>query len=231
MAGKSDVRRSVGYVAAFIALGVLVAGAFFAIRSARRSARRAVRMNTFKQIGLGFHNFHDSNKHFPLAVHTDDSGRPLSSWRFRLLVFIEAMMLDWDYGASWTDPANRWLVSAPHHTYCFSERGDSAERLHTNVVAISGPGTAFERDRASLFGDLTSDLIMVIEIADSGIHWAEPGDLHIDDVPESITSGIDGNGVCMLFVDGTVFCLSHDVPFKDLEKFFTVEGAKNAVEC
>jgi len=226
MAGKSRVRRLIGYVAALIAVGVLVGGGFFMIRSARRAAWRARRINSFRQIALALHNHHDASKRFPPAVRTDELGRPLSSWRFLLLPFIEAMMLDWDYNARWNDPANRWLASSPFHAYCFSERGDSAERLHTNVVAITGPGTAFEDDRASRIGELTSDLIMVIEIADSGIHWAEPGDLHIDEVPESITSGIDGDGVCVLFVDGTVFCVSHDVPFNDLKKFFTVESAK-----
>ncbi len=135
-------------------------------------------------------------------------------------------MMDYDYRASWMDPANRWLVRSPNHAYCFSEGGDSTQRLHTNMVAITGPGTAFEEGRTSRISDLTSDLIMVIEIADSGIHWAEPGDLHIDDVPESITSGLDGDGVCVLFVDGVASYLRSDVPLADLKKFFTVESAK-----
>ena len=65
-----------------------------------------------------------------------------------------------------------------------------------------------------------------VEIAGFDVHWAEPGDLHVDEVPESITAGPDGRGLCVLFADGTVWFLNSEVPLENLKKFFTIEGAK-----
>jgi hypothetical protein len=74
--------------------------------------------------------------------------------------------------------------------------------------------------------DLSPGTILAIEIKDSGVFWPEPGDLELDTIPESITAGIDGDGVHVLFADGTVWYLHKEVPLDDLKKFFTVENAK-----
>jgi hypothetical protein len=54
----------------------------------------------------------------------------------------------------------------------------------------------------------------------------EPGDLPIDKISASITQGLDGGGLCVLFADGSVSFVRADVPLDDLRKFFTIEGAK-----
>jgi hypothetical protein len=197
-----------------------------AVRAARQAAISAQRTNSLKQIGLAIHNFHDAYKQLPQAVRRDKAGRPLCSWRFQIVPFVEAIMMEVHYEARWDDPVNRWLSSAPFPVYCWSSGKGLSERLHTNVVAITGPGTAFDGDRAVRVNDIDSDTILAIEIADSGILWMEPGDLAIDQVPESITQGVDGYGVHVLFADGSVCVYRPDVPLEDLKKFFTIEGAK-----
>jgi len=66
-----------------------------------------------------------------------------------------------------------------------------------------------------------------------GIEWMQPGDLDIRTMPRSINhtsgKGIAGNypnGFFVGFADGHVWFLRNDTPFHQLEKFFTIEGAK-----
>ncbi len=213
------------FVVVLVIIGVLAAVLIPAVRDARRAARRAQRGNNLKQIGLAFHNFHDAYKQLPPAVRRDELGRPLCSWRFFLLSFLESMS-GADLGERWDEPINRWVTNGPHYAYCLYPNRDRPECLRTNVVAVVGPGTAFEEGQELGLEDLDSDTILAVEIAGFDVHWAEPGDLHVDEVPESITAGPDGGGLCVLFADGAVWFLDSEVPLENLRKFFTIEGAK-----
>jgi prepilin-type N-terminal cleavage/methylation domain-containing protein/prepilin-type processing-associated H-X9-DG protein len=64
-------------------IGVLVALLLPAVQAAREAARRAQCINNLKQIGLALHNYHDSNKTFPLARYKNFSAHS------RLLPFME----------------------------------------------------------------------------------------------------------------------------------------------
>jgi hypothetical protein len=125
----------------------------------------------------------------------------------------------------WDDPENEWLMGKAVYCYRLTEP-PSPQNLHTNVVAITGPGTAFDGDRECRLEDIDSDTILAIEIAESGTHWAAPGDLAIDQVDASILEGLDGHGVLVLFADCEVWFVPADVPLEDLANFFTIEGAK-----
>ena len=135
---------------------------------------------------MALHDFHDTYQCLPAAVRRDELGRPLSSWRFQLSMYVEAWMLDVSFGDRWDDPQNRWLAGEPLSIYCLYPDRDPPDNLHTNVVAIAGPGTVFEEGREYRLGQFDSDTIVAIEVADFDVCWAEPGDLHIDDVNGSI---------------------------------------------
>jgi len=218
--------RVIFALAGLPALFLLVAILLQIAGDLRRAARASHYTNELKLVGLAIHNFEDVYQRLPPAVRTDKAGRPLSSWRFHVLPFVEAIMMEVHYDDRWDDPTNRWVSSRPFHVYCWSSGKGLPESLHTNVVAITGPGTAFDADRVTRLRDLDSDTILAIAIADSGIHWMEPGDLAIDQVPESITQGVEGYGVHVLFADASVWMLRPDVPLEDLKQFFTIEGAR-----
>jgi hypothetical protein len=164
-------------VVAAVIIAALIAVLYPAVQAARQSARRMQRINNLKQIGLGLLNFHDSYRHLPPAVLRDDLGRPLSSWRLQIDPYLEARMLNLDFGDRWDAPANRWLTARPHWGYCLHPERDAPECLHTNVVAVTGPGTAFEENGDCCLKEIDADTILAVEVASSGMHWAEPGDL------------------------------------------------------
>lgn len=208
-----------------VILVALVAVFVPAIRDARKSARRAYRRDSLAQVAVALHNFNHGYEYLPPAVSRDETGRPLSSWRFRLLVYVEGIMIWPDFADRWDAPANRWLNSRPYWVYCFNWATGPSD-CQTTVVAVTGRGTAFEDGKVVRLADLDKDTILLIEMASSGIHWMEPGDLDVAQVAESITEGLDGRGVFVVFADGAVWFLHRDVPLDDLKKFFTIEGAK-----
>lgn len=227
--GNQSVRKTLRWI---IIAGFLIAPAVvavFAVRSARQAARQIQRANHLKQVAIALLNFNEVNDRLPRAVHTDKAGRPLSSWRFRILPFLEAIMMDVDFDAKWDDTTNQYnkgFINSPLTVYCWPPSADLTKQFNTKVMAVTGPGTAFEDGKTIRISDMDKDTILAVEVADSGTHWMEPGDIDVRDVPESITQGMDGKGVHVAFADGVVWHLRSDTPLDDLKRFFTIKGAK-----
>jgi prepilin-type N-terminal cleavage/methylation domain-containing protein/prepilin-type processing-associated H-X9-DG protein len=78
-------------------IGILIALLLPAVQAAREAARRSQCSNNLKQIGLGLHNYHDTNKSFPGTYwqvwHNDTANRDRGSILLRLLPFIEQQPL------------------------------------------------------------------------------------------------------------------------------------------
>ncbi|MBW8884845.1 MAG: DUF1559 domain-containing protein [Planctomycetia bacterium] len=74
-------------------IGVLVALLLPAVQAARESSRKAKCQNNLKQIGLGVHMFHDTNKKLPYnSVGSLGYGRPETtsgSWPYQIMPFVE----------------------------------------------------------------------------------------------------------------------------------------------
>ncbi len=81
---------------------------------------------------------------------------------------------------------------------------DTADRLSTSYVAVIGPETAWRGTKPLSLDQLEdpSRTILVIEKANSGIHWMEPRDVSIKGLPSR--SNHEDTCVRILFADGTV---------------------------
>src|SRR5262245_33782286 len=55
-------------------IGVLVALLLPAVQAARESARRTSCSSNLRQIGMGLHNYHDTNQAFPIGVSNEIPG-------------------------------------------------------------------------------------------------------------------------------------------------------------
>ena len=214
---------------------IIVAGlawvSLLVVQAASRHARRNDRAKNLWYVGEGLKNYSAAHRHLPNAVRLDQSGRPIASWRYDILKYVENLKMDTIPNKRWDDPAQEEWYKSALGIYCFSpdanpEETASPKSRHTNVMAVTGPDTAFDGQKRRKLLDLDKDTILAVEVADTGVHWMEPGDLAIDKVPASLVKGVDGDGFCVLFSDGAVWFLRSDVPLEDVKKFFTIEGSK-----
>ena len=139
-------------------IGILIALLLPAVQAAREAARRSQCTNNLKQLGLGFHNYHDTNKTFPSSILPSDSNNNGSThymiWSGMLLPFIEQAPL-WNNitpkGSTtlWTGNnltllqqakiAGYMCPSAPEANQPFDDGRGVNPRYHSNYnVSVSG---------------------------------------------------------------------------------------------
>jgi hypothetical protein len=182
----------------------------------------------------GLRTFDDDQLRIPPAVTTSNTGERLSSWRFRIIKHLTSSNRTVDFEQMWSAPINPssevgMVLCRPN-----AQENPALKGRMTNVLAITGPGTAFEEGKVYRFSNLPPNLILLAEVRRSDLHWMEPGDLDVRTMPREINhpsgkgiSGTTNYGFCVGFADGSAWILSFDTPYEVLSKFFTIEGAKN----
>jgi len=202
----------------------------------RKAGRRTQCMNNLKQIGLALHIYHQHNGHFPPAQVVDETGTPLFSWRVDVLPMFgfgavyDALKKD----ELWNGPHNEKLLGqfAVNEFTCPSDVRDEDD-FTTNYVAVIGPGTAWREDGPVKLSDLPdggSHTVMLVEVANSGVHWAEPRDLTVDEALDRMRSGT-GLGISsghpgiinVLFANGAVRLVTRDMPISVWRRLFAGE--------
>ncbi len=199
----------------FLALPILIALLLPAVQAARNAARRQQSSNNLKQIGLALHNYHDTFRTFPPAYIPNDDGSPRTSWRTLVLPFIERADLhnQYDFGVNWDDPANAQVRYSSIPVYTSPHAATSIPN-GTNYFVITGPGTMYDEAKASKIANIldgTSNTIMAVEVVGHSVEWAQPSDIHIDELDQMFASGaFDGAGpmISVLMADGSVRSMS-----------------------
>jgi prepilin-type N-terminal cleavage/methylation domain-containing protein len=100
-------------------IGILIALLLPAVQAAREAARRMQCSNNLKQLGIALHNYHDTNKAFPIGSRPSVFGGAISfgdSWWVGLFPFIEQQTLaqQWqsiNRDSGNTDPNNMTLIN------------------------------------------------------------------------------------------------------------------------
>jgi len=190
------IRDGIIWAVLIIFMGIICPGWLLpAISTAREAARRAQCLGHLKQIGLALHNYHDANKHFPSVNTCDKDGKPLFSWRVEILPMMEygSFYNLWKKDEPWNSSINMKLLSqfSPLLYNCPSTSPDEKDPT-TNYVAVIGPGTAWHEEGPVRLSDLPdggAHTIMLVEVADSGVHWAEPRDLTVEEALEGLKTG------------------------------------------
>ena len=99
----------------------------------------------------------------------------------------------------------------------------------TDYVAVVGNQTAWPGSRGLKRSEITDDpsrTILVLEIADSRIHWMEPRDPTLDEILASGSSSRHLGFVNALFADGHVGRIRKDISRETLKALLTVSGGE-----
>lgn len=189
-----------------------------------------------ENLAASIKNFRDAYGYLPPAIILDSDGKPMHSWRVLIVPFIEknwfADMYNWR--EPWDSPHNQRL----HRQFIIEDDGYGQRRDVTEVGRIyrcpgapasqSATSTNYvmivdtqapplvSADRRSGWGGVayyppSGGSIVVVEIANSDIHWMEPRDLSLGEmsmrINDSAEPGISSHHVGGAFVmmdNGTV---------------------------
>lgn len=165
----------------------VVAGGWLAIavRQAKDAAIACQCQGHLNQLQLALVNYESVNGRLPPAYIVGKDGRPMHSWRVLILPFIDERSLyeSYDFNEPWNGPHNSKLADKMPGIFHMPSEPPSSSM--TNIVAITGPGTAFPGSQSTRKADFTDGLdntILLAEIADSKINWLEPRDLHVEEM-------------------------------------------------
>jgi prepilin-type processing-associated H-X9-DG protein len=185
--------------------------------------------NHFKGTALAILNHEDRRSSFPAAYTVDAQGRRMRSWRVSILPWFCDMQLYMRYHQDepWDGPNNRTLHGERGWRYYRCPADQSEPRTATNVVAVVGPGTPWPGTTPGCSKNCTkgaSQTALLVEVANSGIHWMEPRDLELSSFDRTIDSrsgrGISSNhaaGANVAMADGSVRCLAPNTAPEVLE--------------
>lgn len=200
-----------------------------------------------RQIGLAILNYEAANGHLPPAYVADENGNPINSWRVLIIPQLEMNVEYEQYNLKepWDGPNNSKFYYCPWDFQCPIEytsnrlidlnQPDPTIPDTVSYVAVVGPGTAWPGDKKikmSDFVDGPENTILVVEIANSDIHFTEPRDLDIRQMSMVIHSktGIGNNhqgGVRAVFADGSVRYLPNDLSPEMLKALLTIDGGED----
>ncbi|MEX2560939.1 MAG: DUF1559 domain-containing protein, partial [Pirellulales bacterium] len=190
-----------------------------------------------RQIGLALQHYHDRYGSFPPAYVPDAAGKPMHSWRVLILPYLghKRLYARYNFNEPWNGPNNRLLAKGIAEIFrCPSD--DPAKPAETSYVAVVGPRTLWPGDASIAYDDIPDspeDTVLVIEMADSGIHWMEPRDLDASALKLAPTRGQAGDidsghpgGPQALMADCSVRTISRNTNEQSLEALFTRDDGK-----
>jgi hypothetical protein len=218
---------------------VLIALLLPAIQSPRETTPRMSCGHNLKQIVLALHNYHDVYGTLPPAYIADGNGRPMHSWRVLILPFMEHKTLydQYRFDEPWDGPNNSQLADNIRRVYtCPSQWRKGGKLQETNYVAIIGARTPWPGPKArsfAVFKDGTPNVILVVEVHHSGIHWMEPRDLHVSQMAPMVNpkhgqgmSSAHPGGAQVGMADGAIKFLPDDTPPEVLRELITIDDGK-----
>jgi hypothetical protein len=208
--------------------GILLALLLPAINAARGSAQRMACSNNMKQISLALMNYEAMNRHLPAACTEDPETHQKVSWRVEILPYLNRTDLykQYDHTQPWNSPKNR-LVSDTMvsefrcHGASLPDNGTSYLMIVGDDMVGGEPGS--KGVRMSDIHDGVSKTILIVEVPNSGIAWAEPRDITIDELIDRLDKGQSAHlhGFNVALCDGSIQLLPVDIDRETLRRLAT----------
>jgi RNA polymerase sigma factor (sigma-70 family) len=191
----------------------------------KEAANRAISQNNLKQIALAFHNYHDTNQHFPAGAIYSKEGKPLLSWRVAILPFLDqaALYKAFKLDEPWDSEHNKKLLAQMPKVYELPGK-KTADKHVTFYRVFAGKDTLFDGEEGKSLAkirDGTSNTILALEAADPVV-WTKPEELaYADNAALPKLGGYFTGGFNVAMCDGSVRFVSQSVDEKALRLFIT----------
>jgi hypothetical protein len=220
-------------ISVVLAVVVALAGA---LQSARRAAIASAAQGPLNQLQLALQCYHDTHGRFPPAFITDEDGVPMHSWRVLILPYVEKQALydAYDFAEPWDGPNNSMLAN--HMPQVFHSPSEPKSTAFTNIVAITGPGTAFPGNTSTTLADFVDgpeNTILLTEIANSKVPWLRPRDIDIRSTfdahaPETLRiSAARWRSPYVVFADRIkAYCVRRNTPPEAFKALTTIAGGE-----
>ena len=193
--------------------------------------------SNLQQIALAMREYEAAQGCFPPAYVADKQGKPLYSWRVLLLPYLGQQDL---YDQFHLDEP--WNSENNHHVCdlvveLFQCPGQPNTRLPTtNYMMVVGGHTISSGRQATKLTEITdglADTIMLVEVADPLVYWAQPEDLHFDKLNFTINGGKRQEissyhrfGANAAFCDGSVRLLKKSANPQMVKAMLTIDGGE-----
>ena len=229
----TDVSVSGETGASAATVGILIGLLLPAINAAREAANRNTDANKLRQIGLAMHNYESGVRRYPARAIFDKEGKPLLSWRVRILPLLgedeHELYKQFHLDEPWDSEHNKPLIDKMPAVYLKS--GHQNEGKTVFLVPV-GKGLGFEGDKGITEGDLkdgSSHTILAVEGNDDRtVPWTKPDDLNVDlDKPLDGLGTAEAGGIfAVLFFDGHIQFLSNQIDPLSMKALFTRAGGE-----
>jgi hypothetical protein len=207
---------------------------------------RSNRVFKFRQIAGCLHSYFDSCfcDSVPNPIPDNDSdiywvnGLAIeneNSWRFYSVASYAmggydqvAVKKSFDIGKPWYENPNV-KVRPPDFEFCWTGEPSSESYYWTNIMTLKGKDTITDllKAKRKIEWDELRDLIVLVEVSNSKVHWGCPGDLDVENLPKDFLKGTDGKGLIVMFADSIAWYISCDVPWETLKHFLVATDLKN----
>jgi hypothetical protein len=196
------------------------------------AAANQVDRNNLTQLALAMHNHNDMYGQLPDPAIRDKDGKPLLSWRVKLLPFLEEDRLfrEFKLDEPWDSPHNRPLLARMPKVYA-SPLSTTKEPTLTYYQLLVGGGAAFNDKIKSkipgTFQDGTSNTILIAEIKHA-VPWTKPEDVPYDPNQPLPDFGVGtGNDFKVALADASVRTLNRrKISEKTLRAAITANGGE-----
>ena len=216
-------------------ISILIGMLLPAVQASRESARHTSCINNLKQVGLAIQNFESQRKELPPSRNYDH----YTTWAFLILPFLEQQRLyeQYDFDEPWDSPNNKIVGNTAIPVYsCPTDPSSGVLPNQTSYMVVTGPTTVFNGGQAARMRDIldgTSNTIMVVEAAGSGVTWSQPVDIDAGNVTFPIgarnpnsTGSFHPGGMNVAMCDGSVRFVSNAIARAVWDALITKAGGE-----